>query len=243
MHVTVHVSVRFFSESCRHFFHKDQYPYPVASAGIQLGIVAITLSVLSVVLHGVSVGFRDSETRTGPTNEANRRSSWIFGPGILYKITWTAPIGVLFGLKYGVTNLGLALLPAPTHLLLQSTDLIWTCIAAWFIKDERLSLVGYACIAGCVVGSTITSYSAVLHYGEENNGGAFDGASWYAILVNLSSPVLLGLCITTLRVACKRLLPPNNPHLGGTSMNSFELTCWKLWMSSSVALMLVRNVV
>lgn len=142
--------------------------------------------------------------------------------------------------------MGLALLPAPTHLLLQATDLVWTCLAAWFIKDDRLDWVGYSCVAACIVGSAITSYTTVIqssmHDGSSDDTTttiSFDRSQWWAIGVNLLSPMLLGLCLATLRVACKRLLIPCNPNLGGTTMDSFELTCWKLVMSSSVALAFV----
>eukprot|EP00934_Nitzschia_sp_Nitz4_P008588 Nitzschia sp. Nitz4//scaffold217_size45653//40092//41834//NITZ4_007230-RA/size45653-processed-gene-0.22-mRNA-1//1//CDS//3329542255//8578//frame0 len=221
------------------FFHKNLYPYPVASAGIQLGVVCLLLAVHSLVRHWVG---RSTVT------------SWLFGPGTWYKIAWTAPIGILFGLKYGVTNLGLALVPAPTHLLLQATDLVWTCIAAWFIKDERLNWVGYLCVLGCIVGSAITSVTSILNLGDKDgsasghpNGlslelfglrGSVTSYQWWALGVNLLSPILLGLCITTLRVACKKLLVPCNPRLGGTTMDSFELTCWKLGMSSTVAILM-----
>ena len=109
--------------SCRHFFDKTQYPYPIASAGIQLGIVATLLAIYNLVRHFwyVYVGCDSHRVGSGTNGVTVRHAqrSWLFGPGAWYKIKWTAPIGILFGLKYGVTNLGLALLPAPTHLLLQ----------------------------------------------------------------------------------------------------------------------------
>eukprot|EP00934_Nitzschia_sp_Nitz4_P008024 Nitzschia sp. Nitz4//scaffold217_size45653//35596//37428//NITZ4_007228-RA/size45653-augustus-gene-0.10-mRNA-1//-1//CDS//3329542249//8014//frame0 len=279
----------------KYFFHPSYYPYPIATAGVQLGMVALLLAFLNVSYHMIFVSVKaKSKCRTchRATNGVNtttmdRKSttvqgssgsedscrvlmsshdddedaiaashhrgvelSWIFGPGIVYKLQWTVPIGFLFGLKYGVTNLGLAMLPAPTHLLLQSTDLIWTCAAAWFIKDERLSPIGYACMVACVVGSAITSLSAVKSSPSDGDHSGGSGGSSrllatrdlpsginpvWAIAVNLLSPILLGLCIAALRVSCKKLLAPNNPHLGGTTMGSGELTFWKLTVSSLVA--------
>lgn len=260
---------RIFLYTFRYYLHRSQYPYPIASAGIQLGIVSLILAMYSILWHYVSPYQHASSQHEATTTmdtiimSQSRIRSWIFGPGFIYKIQWTAPIGLLFGLKYGVTNLGLAMLPAPTHLLLQSTDLIWTCVAAWFIKDERLSPVGYACIAACVVGSAITSLSAAASTASNHdmwNSSRdtnmttttttttstsippmfqfYENTMW-AILINLLSPMLLGLCIAALRVSCKRLLIPCNPNLGGTTMDSSELTCWKLFVSAIVALLLV----
>ena len=45
--------------------------------------------------------------------------SWVFGPHFRYKMYAIAPVGLLFGLKYGITNLGLKLVPTGMHLLLQ----------------------------------------------------------------------------------------------------------------------------
>ena len=109
----------------KHFFQKSLYPYPVATAGIQLGVVSILLAVLNIVQHIVSSN-RNTYNSSGSLVIASRERSWIFGPHFLWKIKWCFPIGCLFGLKYGITNLGLDLVPAPTHLLLQSTDLVWT---------------------------------------------------------------------------------------------------------------------
>lgn len=48
--------------------------------------------------------------------------SWVFGPHLAYKLWAVGPVGILFGLKYGVTNWGLHLVPTGTHLLLQVSN-------------------------------------------------------------------------------------------------------------------------
>eukprot|EP01063_Lacrimia_lanifica_P038300 TRINITY_DN8100_c0_g1_i1.p1 TRINITY_DN8100_c0_g1~~TRINITY_DN8100_c0_g1_i1.p1 ORF type:complete len:385 (+),score=96.32 TRINITY_DN8100_c0_g1_i1:67-1221(+) len=198
----------------KHYFRKDLFPYPVATAAIQLGAVTALLFAYSVA---------DRVFRGGGTNE-----SWVLGPHLLWKLKWTAPIGVLFGLKYGVSNLGLALLPAPTHLLLQSTDLVWTLLGAWFINGERVTVAGLCSLIGCIAGSTLLAWQAL-----DNDAVS---APVYAIIVNLTSPVLLGLCLTFLRVACTHLMNPNNRVKG--TVTSFELTALKLMQSSAVAAVL-----
>jgi len=196
------------------FFQKSLYPYPIATAGIQLGFVSILLAGLNILQHQVS------------SNDTTR--SWILGPHLLWKIKWCFPIGALFGLKYGVTNLGLHLVPAPTHLLLQSTDLVWTVVGAYFINAEVVSTVELFCLAGCIVGSIILGWSI--------GNSSQISAPIFAILINLTSPILLGLCLATLRLACTELMRPDN-RVGGT-VSSMELTSIKLVLSSSVALIL-----
>lgn len=51
--------------------------------------------------------------------------SWVWGPHLTYKLRVLAPLGILFGLKYGVTNWGLQLVPTPVHVLLQVRNAGW----------------------------------------------------------------------------------------------------------------------
>ena len=246
----------------KYFFQKDLFPYPIATAGLQLGCVSILLAVWNTLEHCYYVGSRrDNDTLlTTPT-------SWIGGPHLIWKLQWCAPIGVLFGLKYGVTNLGLHLVAAPTHLLLQATDLVWTVLSAWIINRERLSMVELGCLAGCIAGSFVLSWHH-LHpnsddemskheYGETNATLAEAAASSellshnitgshstpyagvFAIFINLLSPMLLGLCIATLRLACCELMRPDNRVAG--KISAVELTTLKLWISSLVALLLANT--
>lgn len=210
----------------KHFFQKSLYPYPVATAGIQLGVVSILLAVLNIMQHIVSSN-RMTYNRSGSLVIATGKS-WIFGPHFLWKIKWCFPIGCLFGLKYGITNLGLDLVPAPTHLLLQSTDLVWTVLGAYIINAEVVSTIELICLAGCVAGSVVLGWSI-----KDDSSLA---APIFAILVNLTSPIFLGLCLATLRLACIELMRPNN-RVGGT-VSSVELTSIKLIVSSFVALIL-----
>lgn len=184
------------------FFQKQYYPYPIATAGIQLFIVSTILIMVNTVQYYFS-----------------SKDSWIFDSNFLWKLKWVAPIGILFGLKYGITNSGLSVVPASTHVLLQSTDLVWTLLGAWYINGERVRPIGIVCLLGCIAGTVCLS----LHIHESI------AAPIYAICVNLTSPILLGLCITTLRSACMELMRGEN------AISSTELTALKLLLSSSIA--------
>jgi hypothetical protein len=206
------------------FFQKSLFPYPVATAGIQLALVSFVLGLLNTIQHFLwkcNFGMRRREDQ--PVTK-----SYVFGPHFLWKMKWCFPIGFLFGVKYGVTNLGLHLVSAPTHLLLQSTDLVWTVLGAWWINGEVINCVEVICLLGCVAGSLVLGWQV-----SEDTSIT---APLFAILINLISPIMLGLCIATLRLACVELMRPDN-RVGGT-VSSVELTCIKLMMSSSVALIL-----
>ena len=289
----------------KYFFKKQLYPFPIATAGIQLAGVALLLGVVNslecaLLTRTTRTSAGDGSTSslivqvqqqsTSTTTPQAASPSWILGPHLLYKLSWCFPIGVLFGLKYGVTNWGLDLLPAPTHLLLQSTDLVWTVLTAWLINQERIRPLESLCLVGCILGSFVLGWSHVLsmeHEQEENehhssspsvdlksfllhknktraahshmddplyaassqhNQHTLDSADmlqqdddddedtappWLAIGVNLLSPMLLGLCISTLRLATVELMRPDNCVQG--KVTAVELTCLKLILSSAVA--------
>lgn len=209
----------------KYFFQKSFYPYPIATAGIQLGIVASLLALMNTVQHFMVRGNGDKLATLDQDGEnVLKPKSWIFGPYLLWKMKWSVPIGVLFGSKYAVTNLGLHLVPAPTHLLLQCTDLVWSLLGAWWINGERVTLVGLLCLSGCVAGSVVLSMQL-----EQTMA-----APLLAIAVNLLSPILLGLCVTTLRMACTELMRRDN-CVGGT-VSAVELISLKLFISAGVAI-------
>lgn len=199
------------------FFSKKYYPFPIATAGIQLGCVSASLAIILYLQRYLRGRRFDSD---------GREESWIFGPHLLWKFKAVFPVGFLFGIKYGVTNLGLHLVPAPTHLLLQATDLIWATLGAYFINGERPSPLGGLCLAGCVAGSFVLT----VQVGQDLSAPAL------AIAVNLLSPILLGIVVAALRAACVELMDERN-RVGGT-VSSAELTAVKLFISSAVALVL-----
>eukprot|EP00927_Polykrikos_kofoidii_P050339 TRINITY_DN44251_c0_g1_i1.p1 TRINITY_DN44251_c0_g1~~TRINITY_DN44251_c0_g1_i1.p1 ORF type:complete len:377 (-),score=49.96 TRINITY_DN44251_c0_g1_i1:109-1218(-) len=191
-----------------------KFPYPIATAFLQLGFVAFGLGVASVLLH-----FRSPRARASG-------SSWIFGPHFNYKLRHIAPVGFSFGVKYGITNWGLSLVPTGKHLLLQSTDLVWTVIFARFINDEVVGPLEGAAISLSTLGAILISLQA--HANME--------ASAMGLAINLLTPVFLGLCISLLRAGSVELFSKHNRLRG--SMTPVEFTCIKLTISSSTAFVL-----
>uniref|UniRef100_A0A7S1RXV4 Sugar phosphate transporter domain-containing protein n=1 Tax=Alexandrium catenella TaxID=2925 RepID=A0A7S1RXV4_ALECA len=187
------------------------FPYPIATAFLQLGFVSLVLGFASVVGHLCS-----------PQARAAGRS-WVFGPHFGYKLRHVAPVGLLFGVKYAITNWGLALVPTAKHLLLQSTDLVWTVIFARAINKERLGLFEGVAAVFSVVGGVLISLEA---------GGNLE-APVLGLTVNLLTPIFLALCITTLRKGVAELFRPDN-CVGG--MSPAEFTAIKLALSSAMAL-------
>lgn len=190
------------------------FPYPITTAFLQLGFVSLLLTVASVVGHFASRKSRELG------------HSWIFGPHFMYKLQHIAPVGVLFGVKYGITNWGLALVPTAKHLLLQSTDLVWTVIFARVINKERLGFLEVVAATLSVIGAVFISLAA---------GGELQAPA-LGLSVNLLTPIFLALCITTLRTGAAEIFRKDN-CLKGT-MNAGEFTAIKLALSSSVALLL-----
>jgi len=196
-------------------FGVKKFPFPIATAFLQLGCVALTCIILEVERHL----FRSRVQTEG--------KSWIFGPHFLYKMRHTAPVGLLFGIKYGITNWGLHLVPTSTHVLLQSTDLFWTVAFARIINKETLGFLDGLAALLCAAGSVLIGLRA----GKELGNDAVLG-----LLVNLLTPVFLALCITTLRSGAKELFNPENRLRG--SVSALEFTAFKLVFSSSMALIL-----
>lgn len=192
-----------------------KYNYPIATAFLQLGSVALVCSLYSIASHLVR--------RTSSSSHSTTDESWLFGPHILYKLRHAAPVGLLFGVKYGITNWGLALMPTGMHLLLQSTDLIWTVLIARVINKETLSPASWVAAILCSVGSVMIGMQASTHL----------EAPLLPLLVNCLTPIALALCVTTLRSGTKELFDPNN-RLNG-SMSAAEFTALKLWLSALVA--------
>jgi len=64
------------------------FGFPATTTFLQLFFCAVVLTVVDIIKFFL----------TGET------SSWIFGANLLYKIKTLSPIGIAFGLKYGVTN-------------------------------------------------------------------------------------------------------------------------------------------
>ena len=196
------------------FFQKSLYPYPVATAGIQLGVVSLLLGLLNILQHVLWVhcwgrnaspchqhdnnrhiipatneqGDSTTTTTNTPiitTTHIPSTGSYILGPHFFWKMKWCFPIGFLFGVKYGVTNLGLNMISAPTHLLLQSTDLVWTVLGAWWINGEWIDWTEMMCLAACVAGSIVLGWQV----SEDES----IKAPVYAIVINLISPMFLGV--------------------------------------------------
>lgn len=194
-----------------------RFPYPVATAFLQLGFVAVVLACVNVAGHFCCPSAGSS---------SGNGDSWLLGPHFRYKIRHVAPVGLLFGLKYGVTNWGLQLVDTGMHLLLQSSDLLWTVLLARILNKERFGVIEYVAALLCAVGSIMIGARAVQTL----------DAPFIPILLNLVTPFFLALCISTLRMGAVELFREDN-QLEGT-VSPIEFTAIKLGLSSLVALVL-----
>jgi hypothetical protein len=133
-------------------------------------------------------------------------------------------------------------------------------VGAYLITKERSTCTEVLCLVFCILGSILLSYQILIDDKNNNSnnrnnandatgmmmmimgdsGADSDGSSGtaiFAIVINLTSPILLGLCLATLRLACKELMGNTQNRVRGT-VSSIELTCIKLMISSSVAFVL-----
>jgi len=191
-------------------FGVKTFPYPITVAFMQLGFATVCLCILNVI-HYAFHRARESD------------SSWIFGPHFLYKLRLAAPPGLAFGFKYAITNWGILLVDTSTHVLLGATDLIWVVILAIFINKEYPSVIDVFAVMVCLTGSlmiAIHTSSAMTH-------------AFFPILVNLLTPLIGALCVSTLREGAKGIFDKNNRLQG--NITKIEFTAFFLGCSALAA--------
>mmetsp|Transcript_44951 Transcript_44951/g.106745 ORF Transcript_44951/g.106745 Transcript_44951/m.106745 type:complete len:410 (+) Transcript_44951:93-1322(+) len=200
-----------------------RFPYPLATAFLQLSFTSCILAMGNVGHHLCST-FCQAESVS--SRRSRTQPSWLLGPHLFYKLRHIMPAGLMFGLKFAITNWGLQKVPAPTHLLLQSTDLLWTLIFARVVNREKLNGIELGATLMSSVGAIVISYDA----------SASLDIPCLAIAVNLMTPIALALCVNFLRAGVAELTNPDNQIRG--SISSVEFTAWKTGISAVVTLAL-----
>ena len=128
---------------------KNGFPYPLTIDFITLGGIATACTIISCIKHFTV----DRGVEPEP--------SWIFGPHFLYKVKRILPIGFLFGIELGVSGWGNAITPTSQHLLLSSTDLVWSAIFAFLINRERPPPLGLVAVCITIGGSVVAAVGAI----------------------------------------------------------------------------------
>ena len=177
---------------------------PLAMTACQL-LGAALLFGLYYVLHSAATG-----SLARPTRAELRRKAKNIGP-----------LGVAFGLKLGVTNVGLSLVSVELHVLLMATDIFWTALFARLINREVPSPAGALALAGCFIGSCLVSTNAIdaVEPGD---------APLYAIALNLIGPAFQGIVVALLRKSATREIDAENTSYA-------EFTFLKLCFSALAA--------
>ena len=103
-----------------------------------------------------------------------------------------APVGMAFGAKLVLMNVGLAGSSTLAHVALQSTDLFWcAAFAACLIPKEKLtSTQGRIALGGCVLGATLVAASKAPPHVHTTT---------FAVVANLAAPAFQGFVIVLLR--------------------------------------------
>lgn len=192
------------------------FPYPLTVTALHISFIAVVLALANAASHLLW---------GEPTH------SWIGDRHLLTKVRIMAPAGLLFGVKGGVTNWGLALVPTATHNLLQSTEFCFGCAAAWALNGERPSGVGLAAAAGAFAGGLLVSSTLFDFDAAPVDARRADAA--FALALNLAPPLIGALTISTLRGGAARLLGKPSPVADGVSV--VEVTSLMMLLSTSVA--------
>ena len=82
------------------------FPYPLTLTAVTTSVASCLLVLLSAVKHACC--------------DRGSHASWVLGPHLAFKLRAVAPVGLLFGVKGGLSNWGLALADVPTHSLLMA---------------------------------------------------------------------------------------------------------------------------
>jgi len=186
------------------------FSFPITLSCMQFAIAGSFMSLISLAIHGVRL------LRGGPV-----RKSWCCGPYFVYMLRHTLPIGVLFGLKGGLTNLGLLLVPTATNVLLGSTNIFWTFLFVRLINGESMGPVALVAVMLTIVGDVLTAIP------DGQIGGDLDAA---ALAINLTAPFVGGLTVAALGHAASKLLKPQpGQEVRATSL---EVAAFKLCLAA-----------
>ena len=176
------------------------FPYPLTLTAVTTSVASCLLVLLSAVKHACC--------------DRGSHASWVLGPHLAFKLRAVAPVGLLFGVKGGLSNWGLALADVPTHSLLMATDLVWACLFARIIN----------------VGGFLVALGAVAP-----SQGEVPRMSSFGLLINLLGPAVSGLIISTIRRAAQRVcLDEDSPVR--SSISSLEMAALKMTVAVCLAL-------
>ena len=195
---------------------KEAFRYPLFTTLLQLACSAAALTIASCL------------SRLCTFESGNRTTkSWVFGVRFLHKCRKIFLVGFLFGLKFATTNYGLYLLRSTTlHILFQASDVVFTLAFSRFILPAEVQGRGeYACVLFGIIGTILLAVPC-----DQNGKGAFSDVTKvqsFALVMNLVSPALLGLCVTMLRKSTKEMILVRQ-----NSISALEFTAFKLWWSA-----------
>lgn len=118
---------------------------------------------------------------------------WLLGlVNPLPRLRDAAPVGCVFGAKLALMNVGLAKSSTVVHVLLQSTDVLWSAGCARCVTAEPLgSSLGGLALAGCALGAGLVAFGSVSSFSDKN--------TVIGLIANLTSPAMQGLVIALLR--------------------------------------------
>eukprot|EP00924_Labyrinthula_sp_SR-Ha-C_P003455 maker-scaffold_15-snap-gene-10.73-mRNA-1 protein AED:0.01 eAED:0.01 QI:21/1/1/1/1/1/5/510/374 len=153
------------------------FPYPLTTTCIQLATSCLLVFIFCLL------------------TDIFQNDKALFFELAVKKCKRTIFVGFLFGIKLGITNWGLKLIPVGPHLLLQSTDIMWTVLFAHLRNNEILSRSELFLSILTVIGSIMIA----LHTDTFLSRSGSTNHPIFAILINIASPIFLGLVVSQLK--------------------------------------------
>lgn len=192
------------------FGSEKGFHYPVTSAMVQVGLVAICLLIWCIIE-------RSWKIRTGNVDE-----EWIFSDlkGFLLKIRELLVVSFLFAGIITLSNIGLDKVSLNVHVLLRTTSFVWVILFSLFLKGERPTLLQLLFASFVISGAVLLSIDAGKDWSVGDNAAS-------GIIINLASSFCSGLATVLLRNVCLRT--ETQPHL---RMSIVEITMIKMGLAT-----------
>lgn len=123
----------------------------------------------------------------------------------------TALVGIAFGVKLGLTNVGLDLVSVDYHVLFAATALLWVAVIGFAVLNERPTI--HVCVI--IVFMTLGQLLLSLQFKKEKQ------STILGLVINLMTPALQGVCVVLMRYSALLLFPEwMTKHQSSSSRNN-----------------------
>lgn len=204
------------------------YNYPVTATWLQVCGVAFCLMAWDAVRAKTS----NPPKKLSQIMGSPPPRSWIFGPGIFFKIQHLFLPSFLFAAFLTLNNIGLSLVNVLLHLMLKASQTAFTVLLTFLFLPETPTIWAVLLALLSATGAFLLSMASL--------EGDVDAA---ALIINISNAFLSPLSIISLRKAVYVLrygTIDENPHghMGVIEMTAIKMSMVAIWM---IPILLVKE--